>query len=224
MLTWEIFAETILCCVNFDIHVNRICSASTDFKDILDEFGLVQSVELPTLKSGNTLDLVIGPLEFEICLVSVFTSDHNWLNFDCLKFLLENRARSVGFLVGFNEDCCYHLWSIVWSPRIDSFLETLQTINAQHAPEMEKVISKRDCRFYGNTAQNMKWEHERGNGVKSKDHSEKRVPPSIDYICKLRQKLLLACSSKTFQVFGEETSWCWYVEAEIRYYWNPPWI
>ena len=87
--------EYSLCCGDFNIHVNRICPASTDFKDILVEFGLVQSVELPTHKSCNTLDLVIGPQKFEICLVSVSTSDHNGSNFERLNFLLENRKRPV---------------------------------------------------------------------------------------------------------------------------------
>ena len=41
-------SEYILCCGDFNIHVNRICPASTDYKNILDEFGLVQSLELPT--------------------------------------------------------------------------------------------------------------------------------------------------------------------------------
>ena len=150
-------SEYILCCGDFNIHVNRICQVSTDFKDILDEFGLVQSVELPTYKNGNTLDLVIGPQKFEICLVSVSTSDHNWLNFDCLKHL-ENSERSiVKFriwknvnLVDFNEDCFYHLWSIEGSPLIDSVLETLQPISDKHAPGMERVISKHNCPFYDN--------------------------------------------------------------------------
>ena len=120
-------SEYILCCGDFNIHVNRICPASTDFEDILDEFGLVQSVELPTLKNDNTLDLVIGPQNIEICLVSVSTSDHNWLNFDCLKHLLENRERSVVKfrnwknvnLVDSNEDCFYHLWSIEGFPLME---------------------------------------------------------------------------------------------------------
>ena len=81
-------------------------------------------------------------------LVSVSTSDHNWLNFDCLKHLLENRERSVVKfrnwknvdLVDFNEDCFYHLWSIEGSPLIDSFLETLQSIGDKHAPEMEELF------------------------------------------------------------------------------------
>ena len=60
-------SEYILFRGDFNIHVNRICPASTDSKDIFDEFGLVQSVELPTHKSGNTLDLVIGPQKFEMC-------------------------------------------------------------------------------------------------------------------------------------------------------------
>ena len=150
-------SEYILCCGDFKIHVNRICQVSTDFKDILDELGLVQSVELPTYKNGNTLDLVIGPQKFEICLVSVSTSDHNWLNFDCLKHL-ENSERSiVKFrnwknvnLVDFNEDCFYHLWSIEGSPLIDSVLETLQPISDKHAPGLERVISKHNCPFYDN--------------------------------------------------------------------------
>ena len=103
-------SEYILCCGDFNIHVNRICPASTDFKYFLDEFGLVQPVELPTHKSGNTHDLVNGPQKFEICLVSVSTSDQNWSNFDCLNFFVENRERSVKFrnwrsvnLVGFND-------------------------------------------------------------------------------------------------------------------------
>ena len=180
-------SEYILCFGDFNIHVNRICPASNDFKNILDDFGLAQSVELPTDRSGNTLDLVIGPQMFEICLFSVSTSTHKWLNFDCLKFLLENREKSVVKfsnwkkvnLVDFNEDCFYHLWSVVGSPLIDSFLETLQTISDQYAPETERVISKHDCLFYDNV---------RENSVNCKDYSEKHCPPSIEYICKLRQK------------------------------------
>ena len=76
------------------VHFNQICPASNEFEDLLDEFGLVPSVELPTHKSGNTLDLLIGPQKFEICLVSV-SSNHKWLNFDCLKFLPENRVKTV---------------------------------------------------------------------------------------------------------------------------------
>ena len=48
---------------------------------------------------------------------------------------------------------------------------------------MERVISKHDCPFYDNER-----EHVRGNGVNWNDYSQKRGPPSIDYICKLRQK------------------------------------
>ena len=50
----KILSEYILCCGDFNVHVNRICPTSSDFKDILNEFGLVQSVELPTHKSGNS--------------------------------------------------------------------------------------------------------------------------------------------------------------------------
>ena len=45
--------------------------------------------------------------------------------------------------VDFNQDCFYHLRSIVGSPLIDSFLETLQTISDQHPPEMESYLETR---------------------------------------------------------------------------------
>ena len=152
----KLSSEYILCCGDFNTHVNLICPASTNFKDILNEFGLVQSVDLPTHKSGNTPDLVIGPQKFKICLGSVSTSDRNWLNFDRLKYLLENCERSVVKfrnwknvnLVDFKKDCFYHLWFIEGYPMIDSFLETLQKISDKHAPEIERVISKHDCSFY----------------------------------------------------------------------------
>ena len=83
-------SEYILCCGDFNFHLNRICPAAKDFKDVLVESGLVQSVELPTHKSGNTLDLVIGPQKFEIRLVRVTTSDLKWLIIDCLNFFLES--------------------------------------------------------------------------------------------------------------------------------------
>ena len=151
-------SEYILSCGEFNIHFNRICPVSNDSKDILDEFRLVQSVELPTHKSSNTLNLVMGPQKFKICLVSVSTSDHEWLNFDCLKFRLENFEKSIvnfrnwknSNLGDFNEDCFYHLWSVVESPLIDSFLETLQTTSDLYAPEMERDVSKHDCLFYDN--------------------------------------------------------------------------
>ena len=140
-----------ICCGDFNTHVNRTCSASNDFKDILDEFGLVQSVQLPTHKSGNTLDHVIGPQKYEICLDSVSTSNHKWLNFDCLKFRRENCEKSVlKFrnlkdinLVVFNEDCFYHLWSAIGSPLIDCFLETLQT----HILQKRKELSRNTIAF-----------------------------------------------------------------------------
>ena len=122
-------SEYILCYGDFNIHVNRICPASDDVKHILDVFELVQSVELPTHKSENTLDLVIGPQIFEIGLVSVSTSDHKWPKFDFLNFFQENREKCVVKfrkwksinLVDFNEDCFNYHWSVVGSPLIDSF-------------------------------------------------------------------------------------------------------
>ena len=144
------------CVGDFIIHVNQICPASNGFKNILDEIGLVQSDELPTHNSGNSLHLVIGTQRFEICLVSVSTSDHKWLNFDCLKFRLENCVRNllstseigkIVNLIDFIEDCFYYLWSVVGSPLIHSFLETLRTISDKNAPEMERGISKHDCFF-----------------------------------------------------------------------------
>ena len=88
-----------------------------------------------------------------------------------------------GNLVDFNEDCFYYLWSVVGCPLIDSFLGNLQTISYQYAPGRETVISK-----HGYPFTIMNGVQVRGNGVNWKDYSEKRGPPSRDYICKLRQK------------------------------------
>ena len=74
------------------------------------------------------------------------------------KILLESCEKSVvklrnwknDNLVVFDEDCFYHTWSVVGSPLIDSFLETLQTIGDKYAPGMERVVSKHDCPFYDN--------------------------------------------------------------------------
>ena len=110
------------------------------------------------IKVVTLLILSLDHKSLKYVLFSVSTSDHNWLNFDCLKYLLENGERSVVKFrnwknverADFNEDCFYHLWSIEGSPLIDSFLETSQTISDKHAPEMERVISKHDCFFYDN--------------------------------------------------------------------------
>ena len=50
-------SEYILSCGEFNIHFNRICPVSNDSKNILDEFRLVQSVELPTHKVVTRLIL-----------------------------------------------------------------------------------------------------------------------------------------------------------------------
>ena len=148
-LLLEFSSDYNLCCGHFNIQFNKICPASTDFKVFLDEFGLVQSVQLPTHKSGNTLDLVLGPRRFGS------HSDHKWPNFYCLKFFLENRENiAVNFrnwendnLVVFNEHSYYQLWFVVGSHLVDSFLEPQPTISDQYAPEMERVVSKHDCLF-----------------------------------------------------------------------------
>ena len=116
----------------------------------------MQSVELHTQKSGNTLDLVIGPQKFEICLATVSTSDNKWLQFDCPTFLLEPNEPSIvkiknsknGVLVDFNEVWFYHLWSVVRPLLVDSFLKTLQTISDHDVPVLERSISQHDCPFY----------------------------------------------------------------------------
>ena len=134
-----------ICCGDFNTHVNRTCSPSNDFKDILDEFGLVQSVQLPTHKSGTLLIMSLDHKSMK-CLDSVSTSNHKWLIFDCLKYRLQNCEKPVlkfrnvknVNLVDFIEDCFYHLWSAIGSPLIDCFLETLQTDILQKRREIPR--------------------------------------------------------------------------------------
>ena len=86
----------------------------------------MQSVELHTHNSGNNIDLVIGPQ----------------------KFIVKLRNFKNGNLVYFNEVWFYHLWSVVRSPLVDSFLETFQTKSDHDASVIEKGISQHDCPFY----------------------------------------------------------------------------
>ena len=149
---------------------------------------------------------------FEICLVSVSTSDHKWLNFDSLKFRLENCVRNllstseigkIVNLIDFIEDCFYHLWSVVEkkkTPLIHSFLETLRTISDKNAPEMERGISKHDCFFYDNELRACKRKR------RQLERIFRRTRSTIDRLhMEIATENFSNFLKKMLQVFGEET-------------------
>lgn len=78
-------------CGDFNIHVNKVADPSTiKFNDILNTFSLLQSVNCPTQKNGNTLDLILYDKEcIDVCNIEVDVdriSDHFMINFDiCIQ-------------------------------------------------------------------------------------------------------------------------------------------
>ena len=79
-----------LICGDFNIHVNKPDDRlALDFNDILETFSLVQSVQEPTHKLGNTLDLII----------------HDPTMLSISNILIEKPDRSDHFLVFFNISC-----------------------------------------------------------------------------------------------------------------------
>ena len=79
-----------LICGDFNIHVNKPDDRlALDFNDILETFSLVQSVQEPTHKQGNTLDLII----------------HDPTMLSISNILIEKPDRSDHFLVFFNISC-----------------------------------------------------------------------------------------------------------------------
>ncbi len=60
MSHYNIIKDEVIICGDFNIHVNKPDDANTKkFMDILSQFNLVQHINEPTHKLGNTLDLII---------------------------------------------------------------------------------------------------------------------------------------------------------------------
>ncbi len=60
MSQYNIIKDEVIICVDFNIHVNKPDDPNTKkFMDILSQFNLVQHINEPTYKLGNTLDLII---------------------------------------------------------------------------------------------------------------------------------------------------------------------
>ncbi len=60
MAHYNIIKDEVIICGDFNIHVNKPDDPNTmKFMDILSQFNLVQHINEPTHKLGNTLDLII---------------------------------------------------------------------------------------------------------------------------------------------------------------------
>ncbi len=65
MSHYNIIKDEVIICGDFNIHVNKPDDPNTKkFKDILDQFDLVQHINEPTHNLGNTLDLIITRIYF----------------------------------------------------------------------------------------------------------------------------------------------------------------
>ncbi len=80
MSHYSIRKDEVIICGDFNIHINKPDDPNTKkFMDILSQFNLVQHINEPTHKQGNTLDLIITR-KTSILLnhkVNCQISDHN---------------------------------------------------------------------------------------------------------------------------------------------------
>ncbi len=69
----NILKDEVIICDDFNIHVIKPDDPNTKkFMDILSQFNLVQHINEPTHKLGNTLDLII--IEHLFCLITKWIS------------------------------------------------------------------------------------------------------------------------------------------------------
>lgn len=82
----QIQYDNILICGDFNFHLNKPLDNDTvRFNEIISTFSLTQSVQFPTHKCGNTLDLIIhNETQFNVTDIyteNITSSDHNVIFF-----------------------------------------------------------------------------------------------------------------------------------------------
>ena len=83
--------EVLLITGDFNFHID--CPSDADaktFADLLDTFGLIQHVQVPTHSSGHTLDLIITRSTNDVTITSPLTtfalSDHSFI--ECFRIFI----------------------------------------------------------------------------------------------------------------------------------------
>ena len=151
--------EVLLITGDFNFHID--CPSNADakkFADLLDTFGLIQHVHVPTHSSGHTLDLVITRSTNDVTIISPLTtfalSDHSFV--ECLLDIprpnisvseVHYRKLKQIDLEVFKADIsvselCNATWSSV-DEMAKCYDDTLRSILDKHAPLKTKVMAVR---------------------------------------------------------------------------------
>ena len=147
-------------CGDLNIHVNKVADPTTvKFADILNTFSLLQTVNGPTQKCGNTLDLIMhDPLFVNICNVKVDDidriSDHFMIYFDINRQIKSLEKKKIYYrnlkevvLADFHTDLINDSSTFLQNADCNSFSSSLDLfknifkdrINT-HAPLITKTI------------------------------------------------------------------------------------
>ena len=142
---------------DFNIHVDIPNLPDTEkFVKLLDTFGLMQHVSLPTHRLGHTLDLVItrsnDNLISDLVVNNPLVSDHHVVHFDILtskpslpKKSISHRCFKKLDLSAFKKDVIEsELWSqISTDPNdlVSSYNSVLQSLLDKHVPIKERMIT-----------------------------------------------------------------------------------
>ena len=158
--------EVLLTTGDFNFHID--CPSDADgmkFADLLDTFGLIQHVQVPTHSSGHTLDLVITRSTNDVMISSPIAtsalSDHSFV--ECLLDIPHpnisvsevhyRKLKQIDLEVFKADISASELCNTTWS-RVD---DTLRSILDKHAPMKSKVMAVRPIvSWFNDTLKKMK--------------------------------------------------------------------
>ena len=151
--------SNLVICGDFNIHVNKPTEPFvSNFNDVLDTFSLTQSVNVPTHKLGNTLDLIIhDPTVLTVSDIYVEKpdrSDHYLVFFDILCNVETALKREITFrnikgidLNNFKNDISHASNLFIQNCNVNDFSHSLSLFNnvfgevvESHAPLITKEV------------------------------------------------------------------------------------
>ena len=165
----EYVTSTFKCFIisgDFNIHVNKVNESSTiKFNDILNTFSLVQSINVSTHESGNTLDLLIhDPNMITICDITVDTEerpgsdisrDHYMISFKLMCNIAVIEKREIHYrdyknlvlpnfhadIINCNETYVMNADANDFKSSLDLYVNTYSNIVNNHAPVVNKLVN-----------------------------------------------------------------------------------
>lgn len=153
--------KKLLICGDFNFHVNKLDDCNTiKLNEIFSGFGLKQSVNGPTHKSGNTLDLIIHCENTEVSNIKIendSSSDHSVIYFKTMHCFRKKIQKKLLFR-NFNQVNTDHFKRDISiavdefiDVNVDNFADSICALNNclgnvvnHHAPEIQKYIKATD--------------------------------------------------------------------------------